>query len=189
VGRGRAPADQVLETVFPGLKADVHAAATARRRIQDGPDARMFVRGVGIGSGAKLHFAACCTPAPGDRIVGIAEPEGQVTVHAIDCANLAQFEDREGLWRDLHWTALAEQATVSAVRLVATIRNTPGVLGQACTIIGDAGGNIINLSMRRQADFFDAEFEIEVRDARHLTHISAALRACPSVEEVDRAKG
>ena len=76
------------------------------------------------------------------------------------------------------------------MRLVATIRNAPGVLGQACTIVGEAGGNIVNLSMqRRQADFFDAEFEIEVRDARHLTHIAAALRACPSVEEVDRAKG
>ena len=77
VGRGRAPADQVLETVFPGLKADEHAAATARRRIQDGPDARLFVRGAGIGSGVKLHFAPCCTPTPGDRIVGIAEPEGR----------------------------------------------------------------------------------------------------------------
>ncbi|HVY33473.1 MAG TPA: bifunctional (p)ppGpp synthetase/guanosine-3',5'-bis(diphosphate) 3'-pyrophosphohydrolase [Caulobacteraceae bacterium] len=190
VGRGRAPADQVLEVVFPGLKADEHAAATARRRIQDGPDARLFVRGAGLGSGAKLHFAECCTPTPGDRIVGITEPEGRITVHVIDCATLAQYEDREGLWRDLHWTALAEQATISAVRLVATIRNAPGVLGQACTIIGEAGGNIVNLSMqRRQADFFDAEFELEVRDARHLTHIAAALRACPAVEDVDRAKG
>ena len=190
VGRGRAPAGQVLETVFPGMKADEHAAATARRRIQDGPDARMFVRGVKLGSGAKLHFAECCTPAPGDRIVGIAGEEGRVTVHAIDCAVLAHYEDREDMWRDLHWTALAEQSTVSAVRLTATIRNAPGVLGQVCTIIGEAGGNIGNLSMkRRQSDFFDAEFEIEVRDARHLTHIVAALRACPFVEEVDRAKG
>jgi GTP pyrophosphokinase/guanosine-3',5'-bis(diphosphate) 3'-pyrophosphohydrolase len=190
IGRGRAPADQVLETVFPGLKADEHAAATARRRIEDGSEARMFVRGVKLGAGVKLHFAECCTPAPGDRIVGIAEGKGQVTVHVIDCARLAQYEDHEELWRDLHWTALAEQGTLSAVRLLATIRNAPGVLGQACTIIGEAGGNIVNLSMqRRQSDFFDAEFEIEVRDARHLTHIAAALRACPSVEDVDRAKG
>jgi GTP pyrophosphokinase/guanosine-3',5'-bis(diphosphate) 3'-pyrophosphohydrolase len=190
VGRGRAPADQVLETVFPGLKADERDAASARRRIQDGPDARMFVRGVKLGSGARLHFAECCTPAPGDRIVGIVEGDGRVTVHAIDCANLAQYEDREDMWRDLHWTALAEQGTLSIVRLTVTIRNTPGVLGQVCTIVGEAGGNIVNLSMRRrQADFFDADFEIEVRDARHLTLIAAALRACPSVEEADRAKG
>ncbi|HUO21492.1 MAG TPA: bifunctional (p)ppGpp synthetase/guanosine-3',5'-bis(diphosphate) 3'-pyrophosphohydrolase [Caulobacteraceae bacterium] len=190
VARGRIPVEGILEAVFPGLKADERAAATARRRIQDGPDARLFVRGVKLGSGAKLHFAECCTPTPGDRIVGIAGDDGRITVHAIDCANLAQYEDREELWRDLHWTALAEQSTVSAVRLNAIIRNAPGVLGQVCTIIGETGGNIVNLAMhRRQADFFEAEFELEVRDARHLTLISAALRACPAVEEVHRAKG
>ena len=190
VGRGRVAAEQVLETVFPGLKAALPAADTARRLIQDGPEARTFVRGVKLGSGAKLHFAQCCTPAPGDRIVGIAGEDGRIAVHAIDCANLAQYEDREDLWRDLHWTALAEQSTLSAVRMKATIRNTPGVLGQVCTIIGEAGGNIVNLGMkRRQSDFFDAEFEIEVRDAKHLTHIAAALRACPSVEDVERHRG
>jgi GTP pyrophosphokinase/guanosine-3',5'-bis(diphosphate) 3'-pyrophosphohydrolase len=41
----------------------------------------------------------------------------------------------------------------------------------------------------RQEDFFDVEFDVEVSDARHLTHIAAALRACPAVETVDRVKG
>jgi GTP pyrophosphokinase/guanosine-3',5'-bis(diphosphate) 3'-pyrophosphohydrolase len=41
----------------------------------------------------------------------------------------------------------------------------------------------------RQSDFFDVDFDMEVRDARHLTLIAAALRACPPVETVERAKG
>jgi (p)ppGpp synthase/HD superfamily hydrolase len=41
----------------------------------------------------------------------------------------------------------------------------------------------------RQADFFEVDIDVEVRDARHLTLIAAALRACPPVETVDRAKG
>ena len=58
------------------------------------------------------------------------------------------------------------------------------------TIIGEAGGNIVNLRMhRRQSDFFDVDFDVEVKDAKHLTHIAAALRANPSIETVDRAKG
>ena len=74
--------------------------------------------------------------------------------------------------------------------LTATIRNAPGVLGQACTIIGEAGGNIVNLRMHhRQTDFFDVDFDVDVDDARHLTHIAAALRACPPIETVDRPKG
>ena len=76
------------------------------------------------------------------------------------------------------------------MRSEVTIRNAPGVLGLACTIIGEMGGNIANLEMHKtQQDYFDAVFDIEVTDARHLTHIAAALRACPSVEEVDRAAG
>jgi len=52
------------------------------------------------------------------------------------------------------------------------------------------GGNIVNLRMHhRQSDFFDVDIDMDVRDARHLTHISAALRALPAVEEVERARG
>jgi guanosine-3',5'-bis(diphosphate) 3'-pyrophosphohydrolase len=190
VGRGRVTANQLLEAVFPALKDEEKAAALTRQRIGDGPAARSFVRGVGLEAGASLHFAECCSPVPGDRIVGIAQEDGSVAIHTIDCSVLAQYEDREDLWRDLHWTAHAEQATLSTTRLVCTIRDAPGVLGQVCTLIGEAGGNIVSLNMHhRQSDFFDVDVDVEVRDARHLTHIAAALRACPPVETVERTKG
>ena len=191
VGRGRVSPTQVLDVIFPGLKAADREAATAVRRIEGGKAARLYVRGGGLTPGVSLNFGKCCTPVPGDRIVGILEPDGTgLTVHTIDCSKLAEFEDREELWRDLQWTPEAERNTVTLSRLTATIRNAPGVLGQACTVIGEAGGNIVNLRMhRRHADFFDVDFDIEVKDARHLTHIAAALRANPSIETVDRARG
>jgi guanosine-3',5'-bis(diphosphate) 3'-pyrophosphohydrolase len=191
IGRGRAAPAQVLDVVFPGLKAAEREAAVAQRRIEDGRAAKLFVRGSGLPAGAALHFGECCSPVPGDRIVGILDDEDKVvTVHTIACERLADFEEREELWRDLQWTADAERNTIARARLTATIRNAPGVLGQACTIIGEAGGNIMNLAMHhRQQDFFDVDFEIDVKDARHLTHIAAALRANPSVETVDRTKG
>ena len=122
---------------------------------------------------------------------GLQEADGRgVTVHTIDCGRLAEFEDREELWRDLQWTPEAERNAIALARLTATIRNAPGVLGQACTVIGEAGGNIVGLRMHhRQQDYFDVDFDIEVTDARHLTHIAAALRANPSVETSDRPKG
>ncbi|HYE42202.1 MAG TPA: RelA/SpoT AH/RIS domain-containing protein, partial [Caulobacteraceae bacterium] len=190
VGRGRIAAAQVLDAVFPGLKDSERAAASARTRIEDGKSGRLFIRGGGLTPGVSVHFGPCCSPVPGDRIMGILQPDVGLTVHTIDCERLAEFEDREDLWRDLQWTPEAERNSVAAARLRATIRNAPGVLGQACTIIGEAGANILNLKMaHRQADFFDVDFDVEVVDARHLTHIAAALRACPSVETVDRVKG
>ena len=189
VGRARISATEVLEAVFPGLKDSERAAATERRRIED-KGARLYVRGGGLTPGVSLHFGECCSPVPGDRIVGILEPDKGLTVHTIDCPRLAAFEDHEEVWQDLHWTPEAERNTVSHGRLIATIRNAPGVLGQVCTIIGDAGGNILNLRMHlRQADFFDVELDLEVVDAKHLTHMAAALRACPSVETVERNRG
>jgi GTP pyrophosphokinase/guanosine-3',5'-bis(diphosphate) 3'-pyrophosphohydrolase len=191
VGRGRVTPPQVLDAVFPGLKAAEREAASARRRIPDGKGARLYVRGGGLTPGISIHFGPCCSPVPGDRIVGILEDEGRgLTVHTIDCERLAGFEDREELWRDLQWTPEAERNAIARARLTATIRNAPGVLGQACSVIGEAGGNIVGLNMHhRQSEFFDVDFEIEVNDARHLTHIAAALRANPSVETVDRPKG
>ena len=190
VGRGRVAAAAVLAEVFPGLKESERAAAAARVRIEDGRAARLYVRGSGLG-GAPLHFAACCRPVPGDRIVGI-RPEGAeaVVVHAIDCARLAEWEDVESAWRDLHWTPEAERNTVSRTRLAATVIDAPGALGVICTSLGEAGANIANLRMtHRHSDFFDVEFELDVVDARHLAHIAAALRACPEVETVERVKG
>jgi GTP pyrophosphokinase/guanosine-3',5'-bis(diphosphate) 3'-pyrophosphohydrolase len=138
-----------------------------------------------------LHFCDHCDPVPGDRIVGILRDDGKgLSVHAIDCAQLAEFEDRDDLWRDLQWTPEAERNTVSQARLRATVRNAPGVLGQVCTIIGEAGGNIVGLRMNlRPSGFFDVDIDMDVRDARHLTNIAAALRACTAVETVERPRG
>ena len=189
VGRGRISPTQVLEAVFPGLAETDKQAAVARRRI-DAEAAPLFVRGGGLAAGTVVHISTCCTPVPGDRIVGIVQPDKSLAIHTIDCAELAQYEDQEDLWRDLHWTPEAETVTVSRAKLHATIRDDPGVLGQACSIIGEAGGNITGVNMRqRHANFFDVVFDLEVKDARHLTHIAAALRACPSVETVERAQG
>ncbi|CAN5271611.1 bifunctional (p)ppGpp synthetase/guanosine-3',5'-bis(diphosphate) 3'-pyrophosphohydrolase [soil metagenome] len=191
VGKGRITPPQIIEALFPGLKLSEVAAVTERVRIEDGRAARLFVRGGDINPNTLLHFAECCNPVPGDRIVGIDQPDrGVVDVHAIDCPKLAEFEGQEHLWRDLHWTPEAERNSISKARLHGTIKNEPGVLGQVCSIIGETNGNILNLAMHnRQKDFLDIDIDLEVRDARHLTHIAAALRACPSVETVDRPRG
>jgi GTP pyrophosphokinase/guanosine-3',5'-bis(diphosphate) 3'-pyrophosphohydrolase len=188
IGRGRLAATKVAETIFPALKGQLKAGPE-RKRIGN-EHARLFVRGSGLTPGVSIHFGACCSPVPGDRIVGILEPDKGLTVHTIDCQTLADFADDDSVWQDLQWTPQAEQDAVAAARLRATIRNAPGVLGQVATIIGEAGGNILNLSMaHRQQDFFDVDIDVEVEDARHATMIIAALRANPSVDTVDRARG
>jgi GTP diphosphokinase / guanosine-3',5'-bis(diphosphate) 3'-diphosphatase len=188
-GRGKIVSSKILEALYPGLKIPPMLSAYERVRIKDGEGARAFVRGATLRDLQCLSFSKCCTPVPGDRIIGIVEG-ANVRVHAIDCQQLEAYEFNKDVWIDLNWTLNAEKNTISVGRLRANMRNKPGVLGQACVLIGEARGNIVNIHLSpNQVDFLYAEFDIEVMDARHLTHISAALRTCPSVESVERVRG
>jgi GTP pyrophosphokinase/guanosine-3',5'-bis(diphosphate) 3'-pyrophosphohydrolase len=188
IGRGRVSPVKAAEILFPNMKGKIASVAN-RKRIQDAR-ARLFVRGGGLTPGVSIHFGQCCSPLPGDRIVGILEPDKGLTVHTIDCQRLADFADDDSVWQDLQWTPQAEKASLGLARLKATVKNGVGVLGQVTTTIGEAGGNIRNLTLSHRAqDFFDLNFEVEVEDARHVTSIMAALRANPAVESVERAKG
>jgi GTP pyrophosphokinase/guanosine-3',5'-bis(diphosphate) 3'-pyrophosphohydrolase len=189
VGRGRVTPAEVLDAVFPGLKDSERAAAAARAHIEDGVSARLYIRGFDLPAGAPIHFQHCCNPVPGDRIVGIVQPDA-LDIHVIDCPRLETYEAQEAVWRDLQWTPEAEQNTLSSARLRATIGNTPGVLGQVCTIVGETGANIVNLRLHQHGgDFQDLDLDVEVVDAKHLTHLAAALRACRAVETVERPRG
>ncbi|MGV9007654.1 MAG: RelA/SpoT family protein [Brevundimonas sp.] len=188
IGRGQLSAGKVAETLFPALKGRMKAGPDRRRIVDE--QARLFVRGGGLTPGISIHFGQCCSPVPGDRIVGILGNDVGLTVHTIDCQRLADVADDDSVWQDLQWTAHAEQGAVAAARLHATIKNAPGVLGEVATLIGEVGGNILNLVMsHRQQDFFDVEIDVEVEDAKHATTIMAALRANPSVDTVERARG
>lgn len=188
-GRGKIAPAKVLEAIFPGLKLPATLTIDAFSRIRDGEDATAFVRGHALRAGQKIVFSRCCTPVPGDRIVGIVEGD-EVHVHSIECEQLETYESNKEAWIDLQWTLNAEKNTISPARIRANMRNKPGVLGQVCTLIGEAKGNIVNIHLsNQQVDFLDAEFVVEVMDARHLTNIAAAIRTNPQVEGVERIRG
>ena len=77
----------------------------------------------------EIHFAKCCHPLPGDRIVGIVTTGKGVTVHTIDCATLERFSDEPERWLDISWNeeSMSDQAHISRVRLV--LVNQPRALG------------------------------------------------------------
>ncbi len=176
-----------------GLKAAERAAAVAEpRRIENGKAARFYVRGDGLAPGvanciSRIAAIRCRVTA----IVGIASQPQTLEVHVIDCGAPGRVRGSGG---SVEGPALDGRGRarhgVGGSACSATIHDGPGVLGQACTVIGEASGNIVGVNMRhRHTNFFDVDFDVEVRDARHLTHIAAALRACQSVETVERARG
>lgn len=136
-----------------------------------------------------VHLSECCHPLPGDRIVGISEPGKGVGVHTIDCDVLSKFSDEPDRWIDLAWDQDTRK-DLHIGRLNLTVANEPGALGALSMVIAKEHGNIINLRFtKRSGDFFDMLVDIEVTDVKHLANIVAALRATPSINAVDRARG
>jgi len=189
VGEGHVTGREVVNAAFPHPtepKDKVVPIARARRKGRP-QDTAIPIRG--LIPGMALHFAGCCHPLPGDRIVGIVTTGKGVTIHTIDCDTLESFADEPERWLDVAWSS--EEGEAGHVgRINVTIANEPGNLGSLTTTIGKQGGNISNLKItNRSTDFFEIMVDIQVADVKHLSTIIAALRATPVINSVERARG
>lgn len=189
VGEGTLKANAVAVAAFPGLEEKVRK--DSGRKPMEAEKAKLYVKGGDLTPGVALHFGECCSPIPGDRIIGVQIPGKGVMIHTIDCEQLAALEDdKDVTWVDLAWTPTALNRALATSRVIVTVENKRGVLADLCRTIAENEGDIINLRLaKRTADFFDMLFDIEVADAKHLTNILAALRAIRAVKEAERVKG
>jgi guanosine-3',5'-bis(diphosphate) 3'-pyrophosphohydrolase len=192
VGEGVLGAREVVHAVFPGSRTatpndKVIPLARQRQKTQKGAFA-LPIRG--LIPGMAVHFAGCCHPLPGDRIVGIVTTGKGVTIHTIDCETLESFADTPERWIDVAWDIDPAAGESHIGRLNVVITNQLGSLGSLTTVIGKNGGNITNLKIvNRSTDFFEILIDVEVKDVKHLTNIIAALRATPSINSVERGRG
>jgi guanosine-3',5'-bis(diphosphate) 3'-pyrophosphohydrolase len=197
VGEGLHTGQAVLHAVYPGLRQQaakeskdgkVVPLAKARGRRAKAADHAIPIRG--LIPGMAVHFAGCCHPLPGDRIVGLVTTGKGVTIHTIDCDTLERYNDAPERWIDVGWDSGAANDEGHIGRLNVVVANEPGTLGELSTLIGKQKGNITNLRItHRSTEFFEMLVDIEVQDVKHLTNIMAALRASPAINSVERARG
>ena len=193
VGQGHHSAREVLLAVFPGVREAARSEsvislgkARSARNKAGGKDHAVPIRG--LIPGMAVHYAHCCHPLPGDRIVGIVTTGKGVTIHTIDCETLQTFQDTPERWVDIAWD-VDESEEQMLGRLHVVVANEPGSLGSLSTIIGKNNGNINNLKItNRSVDFFEMLIDVEVTHVKHLTNIIAALRATPVITSVERAR-
>ncbi|MCK6419123.1 MAG: DUF5913 domain-containing protein, partial [Alphaproteobacteria bacterium] len=202
VGAGLLPARDVFKAIFPGHNTALvkrPAEALDKINIDQGgvkpglpaagaKDKPMLIKG--LIPGMAVHFARCCHPLPGDRIVGIVTTGKGVTVHTIDCETLETFADTPERWLDVAWGEGADSPEAHVGRVKVTFQNEQGAIANVSTVIAKNGGNITNFKVTsRSVDFWDVLVDIYVNDTRHINNIIAALRATPLVTSVERAKG
>lgn len=197
IGAGLLPTRDVFKAIFPGHNTALVKRPTEaldRINIDQGgvkPNLRdkpMLIKG--LIPGMAMHFARCCHPLPGDRIVGIVTTGKGVTIHTIDCETLETFADTPERWLDVAWGEGADSPEAHVGRVKVTFQNEQGAIANVSTVIAKNGGNITNFKVTsRSVDFWDVLVDIYVNDTRHINNIIAALRATPLVTSVERAKG
>ncbi len=192
VGEGVLTGREILEAVYPGAKGrDVQKNVVSIDEVRPKSKKKSHAIPIkGLIPGMAVHFAGCCHPLPGDRIVGIVTTGKGVTIHTIDCETLEAFQEAPERWLDVAWEREGANGFEHTARIHTILSNTPGSLGTLSTVIGRDGGNISNLKVtNRSADFFELLVDIEVLDVKQLTNIIAALRASSVIHTVERQRG
>ena len=135
-----------------------------------------------------VHYAKCCSPLPGENIVGIVTTGKGVTVHTIDCNTLEKFYDIPERWLNIHWDKDGIAHHIGRISVI--ISNELGSLAAVTALISNHRGNISNLQLvHRESRFFKFLIDMEVSSLDHLENVIMSLRSNPFVDSVERYKG
>jgi GTP pyrophosphokinase len=138
--------------------------------------------------GMALQMANCCTPIPGDEVVGQLRRDLGLVVHQSDCthAQRARRADPDR-WLDLQWAA--EPVGLYAVNMDVRARNERGVLGYVAVAVAEAESNILSVNIEDEdAREVTIHFKIQVHDRRHLARVVRTLRRIGQVLRVSRTR-
>ena len=131
-----------------------------------------------------VRYAKCCSPVPGDAIVGYISRGRGVTVHTSDCPTIQEMEPERLI--AVQWEGGVDTMPYPArIRIIS--KNIKGVLGVIATQLADEGINIESGSVRAlMENKAELDFVVEVKDTVHLYHVIDKLRMIDAVEEVVR---
>jgi GTP pyrophosphokinase len=143
----------------------------------------------GLLPGMAIHFAGCCHPIPGDKIVGIVTTGKGITIHTLDCNSLDNYTDTPERWIDVSWDVGDTDGSYVG-RIKATISHEQGSIATLTQVIAQEKGNINNFKIvNRTVDIFEIIVDVEVKGDTHMNNIIASLRSKPAIYSVERNSG
>jgi guanosine-3',5'-bis(diphosphate) 3'-pyrophosphohydrolase len=198
VGNGNIGAKDVVTAAYPELRQAPRAprmlpSLPGRGATRPSGGAGMPI--TGLVPGMAIHYAGCCHPLPGDRIVGIVANGKGVTIHTSECPTLESFSATPERFIDVDWdpqasTVPKEKGEGHTGRISVIADNANTSIANVTNAISRQGGDVVNLRIvNRQADFFEMLVDVEVRDLHQLVNVIASLRAASGVHQVERARG
>ena len=135
--------------------------------------------------GSAVTFAACCHPVPGDTIMGYLSAGKGVVVHRTNCRNVREFRKHPDHCLAVTWSPI--RRGMFEVALLISAKNTPGVLANISSSIGEAGSNIEKIEQpEANLELATLLFTISVKDRDHMARVMRRLRRNRNVIRVSR---
>ena len=138
--------------------------------------------------GMAVQFAKCCSPIPGDPILGFIKKGQGLVVHTHDCPTARRSRGDPEKWIDVEWDPETGRMFDVTIRVV--VLDQRGVLAKVAAAIAGAGCNIANVSVDTDRSMYATNlFTVQVANRMHLAKMMRALRRVQEVVRIARVKG
>ena len=166
-------------------------SAAADRREQAAKKEPKPVQGVLVEGldNCLIKFSRCCTPVPGDEIIGFITRGQGVSIHRKDCRNYTQRSrdpESEGRWIRVGWAREITDSYVTGVTIASKDRN--GLVMDIATVLNTLNAKVRTLTSRSlPGGMALTSITLEVKGSGELRYIMNRLLAIPGVSEVMRS--
>ncbi|MCP9272886.1 RelA/SpoT family protein [Mycolicibacterium arenosum] len=191
VGEGHVSARHVVQRLVAQMGGDDEAEdeiaerstpATMPMRPRTSDDVGVAVPGA---PGVLTKLAKCCTPVPGDNIMGFVTRGGGVSVHRTDCTNASSLQDQSERIIDVKWAPSPSSVFLVAIQVEALDRHR--LLSDVTRVLADERVNILSASVTTSNDRVAiSRFTFEMGDPKHLGHVLNVVRNVEGVYDVYR---
>jgi GTP pyrophosphokinase len=169
----------IIEEQLPVTARQQHIASRPGRSASVG----VYVEGL---DDMMVRLSRCCTPVPGDEIIGFVTRGRGVSVHRADCANAASLasRSRERLI-EVEWDHRSSGVFVATIEVVAIDRSR--LLADVTKVVSEHHLNIVSANTQTDADRISRmRFDIELADPTHLESVINLIRHLDAVYDVYR---
>ncbi|WP_063728890.1 RelA/SpoT family protein [Streptomyces sp. RTd22] len=190
IGEGHVSAQNVVGKLVSALGGEEAAnediAETAppirRSKRRSSADPGVVVKGV---EDVWVKLARCCTPVPGDPIIGFVTRGSGVSVHRADCVNVDSLSQQPERILDVEWAPTQSSVFLVAIQVEALDRSR--LLSDVTRVLSDQHVNILSAAVQTSRDrVATSRFTFEMGDPKHLGHVLKAVRGVEGVYDVYR---
>ncbi|MFM5952593.1 MAG: RelA/SpoT family protein [Micrococcales bacterium] len=190
IGEGHNSAQAIVERLVAALHDDEDTEPVFTLPTRSSADrARAGNSGILVRGDADVmaKLARCCTPVPGDEIVGFVTRGNGVSVHRTDCRNVVDLQRQPDRMMDVSWASTGKSLFLVHIQIEALDRS--GLLSDVTRVLSEHHVNILSASVSTRADKVAlSRFVFEMGDAGVMEHLLNAVRRIENVYDVYRVK-